>query len=58
MTDINFSTVKVDGNNKPVFIAANIKYDPLSHLISGGECFPKVRKVTEFGVMDDFVPAQ
>lgn len=57
MTDIDFSTIKVDGDNESIFVTANIENDPMSNLICGGKGFPEVGKTAEFGIVDDFVPA-
>ena len=58
MTDIDFSTIKVDGDDKTIFIAANVEDDPMSSLVCRGKGLSEVGKTAEFGIVYDFVPTQ
>lgn len=58
MTDIYFSTIKVDGDNKPIFVAADIENYPMIYLVRGRKCFSELGKTGEISIVNNLVPTQ
>jgi len=56
MTDIHFAAVEMDGRDQPVFIAANIKDDPMVKFIGGWENLPQFGKGMKFGLLHNLEP--
>jgi len=54
MTDVNFSTIKVNRDNQPIFIAANIENNPLVYFIHRRKRCTQFRKTIEFGFFEQF----
>jgi hypothetical protein len=58
MTNVNFTAIEVDRSDQPVFIARNVKNDPMIQFIGSREGLPQFGKVIEFGPLHDLEPMQ
>ena len=56
MTDINFVTIKVDGGNQPVFVAADVEDDPMVNFIGGGKYGAQFCKILKVRFLHDLEP--
>jgi hypothetical protein len=56
VTDVNLTAIKVDRNNKPVFVAADIENNPMIYFIGGGEDLSQLGKTVEFGLLHNLEP--
>jgi hypothetical protein len=56
MTDIYFAAIEMDGCDQPVFVAADVKNDPVIQFICGRENLSQLGKTIEFGLLHDLEP--
>ena len=57
MTDIHFAAIEMDRCDEPVFVAADIKNDPMIYFIGRGENLSQFGKTIEFGLLYNLEPA-
>ena len=56
MTNIDFMPIEMNDDNQPIFITADIKNDPFTNFISGGEDGTQVIEILKFSLVNDFEP--
>jgi len=57
MTDVNPATIKVNGRDQSVFVAANVEDDPMVNFIGGGKRGAQFCKILKISFLHDFEPA-
>jgi hypothetical protein len=57
MTDVELVTIKVDGSDQPVFVAADVEDDPLVNFIGGWKRGAQLCKILKIGFLHDLEPA-
>jgi hypothetical protein len=58
MPDINFASIKVNGDDKSIFVATNIKHDQLTNFVSRRKCAAQIIKTDEISLLHDFEPTR